>query len=144
MSENIFMLVYTSTATEVISEEIIGDILKSSRKLNQENLVTGFLVVRSGYFLQLLEGPEDKVRECYKRIQKDPRHRSLIVQGEAQAESRLMPEWNMGLVDLEGSGSSAECLLEIFRIGHGGKSYGNAKELQLMLKMFSKGAKLID
>ncbi len=62
------MIVYTSKAKAPIDSAMIDDILKVARVSNARDGLTGFLIARDGYFLQLLEGNEDMVRNCYARI----------------------------------------------------------------------------
>ena len=44
-----------------------------ARRHNTKNDVTGALVCRQDVFIQLLEGPPEKVEETYARISKDDR-----------------------------------------------------------------------
>ena len=56
------------------SLEILSAILIASRANNRKHDITGALICRSDIFLQLLEGPEQKVKNTYETIQKDDRH----------------------------------------------------------------------
>ncbi len=60
----IFMHAYTSQFARPLGDDDIKKILPISHKNNLRDEITGFLTVRDGYFLQVLEGPEAKVRDC--------------------------------------------------------------------------------
>ena len=53
------------------SLEILSAILIASRANNRKYDITGALICRSDIFLQLLEGPEQQVKNTYEAIQKD-------------------------------------------------------------------------
>jgi hypothetical protein len=58
--------------------------------------VTGVLVAHDGWFVQVLEGPEDGVRSAYREIERDPRHAAVAVLAEEAAETRLFGRWSLG------------------------------------------------
>lgn len=139
----IFMHAYTSQFSRPMSDEDIKKILEVSQKNNLRDGITGFLTVRAGYFLQLLEGDEAKVKDCYERISLDPRHKLLTVQGEAFSEERMMPTWSMGLVKADEKLKSSQAILELFELGRAGKPFSNNTSLISMLKIFSKEAQVL-
>ena len=61
------------------SLEILSAILIASRANNRKQDITGALICRSDIFLQLLEGPEQKVKKTYEAIQKDDRHINVFI-----------------------------------------------------------------
>ncbi len=136
----ILALVYTSRTQKPIEASLLNDILGVSRERNLRDQITGFLAVRQGYFLQLLEGPEGEVRACYERILADRRHSQITLQGEAGADTRLMPNWSMGLVDPADAASSSSDLINLFELGRAGQKYASTESLMTMLRLFSKSA----
>lgn len=144
MKQPIFMLVYTSKSREPLNDEMILSILDKSRERNKEDNITGFLTARADYFLQLIEGPEDKVRQCYERICKDGRHSQITYQGEAFTDTRLTPNWSMGWVKTNASSDSTEELLHFFETGRAGNIFKDPNTLLTMMKMFSRKAILVD
>ncbi len=92
----IHQLIYVSTAIRIFSNAEIGEILESSRRYNSKVGITGMLLSHRGSFLQMLEGQEHVVSECYARIEKDPRHKSPIVLVRKQTPQRVFPLWSMG------------------------------------------------
>ncbi|MBL8132415.1 MAG: BLUF domain-containing protein [Anaerolineae bacterium] len=98
-----FSLVYVSFAAHDLSDEELKDILKVARETNQQLGITGMLLYRDGFFIQVLEGDEDKVKALFARIAADPRHRNVLTVHTGQVESRRFPDWTMGFNKLSDS-----------------------------------------
>lgn len=96
----LFTLVYVSSATELFSTEDLVALLETSRRNNARDGVTGMLLYKSGNFMQVLEGEEEKVREIHERIRRDPRHRGLITLLEQRCDIRQFGAWSMGFRNL--------------------------------------------
>ena len=77
------------------SLEILSAILISSRANNRKRDITGALICRSDIFLQLLEGPEQQVKNTYEAIRKDDRHINVYHLLNQFSEKRLFPAWAM-------------------------------------------------
>ena len=77
------------------SLEILSAILVASRANNRKNDITGALICRSDIFLQLLEGPEDKILLTYDRILNDDRHLNIELLVQEPCDDRLFPTWSM-------------------------------------------------
>jgi hypothetical protein len=76
---------------------MLQGILMDARRCNLRDGVTGALVCRDDLFLQMLEGPPEKVEATYGRIVRDDRHievRPLTRQMIAE-DARLFPAWAM-------------------------------------------------
>jgi len=52
-------------------------------------------VCRQDIYLQLLEGPTDKVQAAYGRISRDDRHANLTVLSSAPVDARMFGDWDM-------------------------------------------------
>jgi len=89
-------LVYTSTATSTFDDADLAVLLMNSRANNRRLGLTGFLLYKDGRFLQVLEGPDDVVRDRLRIIEADPRHGDLTVLMEDEVPERQFPEWSMG------------------------------------------------
>ncbi len=139
----IFHLLYTSQSRDTVTAELLQSILEVARRRNAVDDMSGFLVERQGYFLQLLEGREDLVRGCFQRIRKDVRHHNIVIQGEAFTEERLMPGWTMAQVEWNPKLASAEELLEIFEMGRDGKVYTKALSILVAIRQFARSAQPI-
>jgi Sensors of blue-light using FAD len=93
-----FHLIYTSRARQPFSEADLKKLLLRARSNNVGIDVTGMLVYHDGAFLQALEGDEPRVRDLFKRIEKDARHAGVAIlknQG-SPGEPRIFGEWSMG------------------------------------------------
>ena len=92
-------IIYTSVASKSMKEDVLTDILEKSRVRNQQDAITGILFYRNGTFIQLLEGPSDKVEETYNRIKKDKRHFKIRLVNCVTKEPRIFPAWSMAFGD---------------------------------------------
>ncbi|MCM3695632.1 BLUF domain-containing protein [Microbacterium oleivorans] len=95
-SPTVFSVVYSSTATAPLDDAALRELLEQSRSSNAERDVTGMLLYRAGRFIQVLEGPEEAVRDTMGKIERDPRHDHLRVLIDEFIEERNFAEWTMG------------------------------------------------
>ncbi len=70
-------------------------ILRAARSNNARDDVTGALICRADLYLQLLEGPRDKVLATFARIASDDRHVDVRVLLRVAATGRLFAGWAM-------------------------------------------------
>jgi hypothetical protein len=70
-------VIYVSVADPMIGEQDIAELLVQARRNNQRDALTGALIFNGHNFMQLLEGPADKVDACLAVIRADPRHRAM-------------------------------------------------------------------
>lgn len=101
MSEKIYQLVYTSKASRSMDLESVKMISDKAEEANKRNGVTGILIYRDGFFLQLLEGDKYNVHYTFKKINDDNRHTSVKVLIDKEVNSRLFPRWNMVFRNLD-------------------------------------------
>lgn len=85
-------LVYISSARNAPDVEAI---LAVSRRNNARDSITGLLYSDAVRFLQVLEGPEDKVEAAFARIQQDPRHRAIVALSRRYVDTREFGMWQM-------------------------------------------------
>lgn len=78
-----------------MAEPEILSILEHARANNARHGLTGALLYFEGRFIQILEGPDDEVRERFDAICADPRHRNIQVSEDVIAR-RQFPDWTMG------------------------------------------------
>ena len=91
----LYHLTYRSTAIPEITIEQIEDILKTARNFNSKNDVTGCLVFSKGYFIQLLEGSKDTIKDLMDHIDMDKRHTNIDILSEGEAEKKFFETWDM-------------------------------------------------
>jgi hypothetical protein len=77
------------------SGDMLDDILMAARRNNRRDGLTGALVCRADLFLQLLEGPREKVTATFGRILRDDRHMEVGLIWVGDAPARLFPDWDM-------------------------------------------------
>ena len=76
-------------------QPMLNGILADARTYNPQNHITGALICREDIFLQLLEGPEDKILLTYNRILNDDRHLDIELLVQEPCDDRLFPTWSM-------------------------------------------------
>jgi hypothetical protein len=72
-----------------------ADILEQARRNNARDDVTGALAFGKGKFIQILEGPSDKLDDLLQRLDGDPRHENLRILVRREAGARDFAGWNM-------------------------------------------------
>ena len=89
-AEPIFHIAYISQANEELGYNDIEDILTSARINNPAQKITGVLIHSDGFFVQLLEGPSERVvKQALSKIIADERHSNLRVIGEWYSSARF-------------------------------------------------------
>lgn len=139
----ILHVVYYSKAASKNDLSMLHDILAVARRRNREESLTGFLVFRDGYFLQLLEGPEAEVRRCLDRIKMDRRHSAMTTLADFISEERIMPEWDMGLVEPTKFAPDVAGLLDLFEMGRRGEPYQTKSSVLAVLRLFAAEARAL-
>ncbi len=110
-----FHLVYVSEAEDQLAYTDIEDILKSSKANNKLDSITGLLIHRDGFFIQLLESDsKEKVKQTLARIITDDRHCKLRVIGEWTSKNRLFHDWKMGFFDSDINDSEFPFIQKLF------------------------------
>ncbi len=91
-------LLYASRTVDSGTESI-NAILAASRQFNPINGITGILCYGGGIFLQAIEGGRQAVSDLYGHIQKDPRHKDVVLLHYEEITERRFGGWTMGQVD---------------------------------------------
>lgn len=95
----LYQLVYCNRATPGVDDDAVHRIIRSARRRNPEQGITGLLVFGSGIFFQWLEGPRDNITALMARLQADPRHVDIVtLDTTEEVRERLFPDWDMELV----------------------------------------------
>jgi hypothetical protein len=92
-------LLYASRAVDT-RPEAIESILHQSREHNPCCGITGVLCYGGGIFLQALEGGRMIVSELYGHIQRDPRHKDVVLLHYQEIAERRFAGWTMGEVNV--------------------------------------------
>jgi len=99
----IFRLTYLSSPVKPFTDADFDDIESKSVEANNARDVTGLLIVNGDRILQILEGPENAVRELYTKIEADGRHIVTKMVSAVVDEVRLLLSWNMVVRKLTGT-----------------------------------------
>ena len=102
MPDELFRVLYVSRnriagPLDRLTSEIAG-ILATSRINNARAGITGALIVNSGFFAQVLEGPREAVEQVFEAIQQDRRHSDVQVLLATPITVRAFPNWAMAYV----------------------------------------------
>ncbi len=92
-------LLYASRAIDS-NPEAIEAILSQSRNYNPTCGITGILCYGGGIFLQAIEGGRMAVSELYGHIQKDSRHKDVVLLHYEEITERRFGGWTMGQVNM--------------------------------------------
>jgi hypothetical protein len=92
-------LLYASRALDP-TKNAIDDILNQSRQYNPGSGITGILCYGGGIFLQAIEGGRMAVSELYGHIQKDTRHKDVVLLHYEEISERRFGGWTMGQVNM--------------------------------------------
>ncbi len=96
-----FHIIYVSTAVEPMSKRDLMELLHTSRVNNKSNRVTGMLLYKNDFFIQVIEGDETRVTELMATIKNDTRHKNIDILREEYIQSREFPDWTMGFQNLD-------------------------------------------
>lgn len=92
-------LLYASRAANEFDADALSEILKQSKRNNQEHGVTGLLCYSGNLFMQVLEGGRGAVNRIYNRIASDPRHSDVELLSYEEIDERRFAGWSMGQVE---------------------------------------------
>lgn len=95
-------LIYTSEARRGLSSEDVFRIVEQSGRNNPSGDITGFLLLRDGRFLQLIEGPLMALEMLMAQLAQDDRHHRVQVLSRKPIAQRSFPRWRMRQVGVEG------------------------------------------
>jgi len=96
MSLSLERLIYESTATgKTGSVGNLVTILAESQRNNDRDQLTGVLAAHRERFIQVIEGPAQNLDALLRRLEKDPRHRAIVVLGREPIAARLFGCWTM-------------------------------------------------
>jgi len=90
-----FRLLYISSASRNLSNDDLHEILDKAQQNNAKLDVTGMLVYMDGNFVQFLEGSKENVMALYNKIQRDDRHRDVLIIDQANVSGRFFESWSM-------------------------------------------------
>lgn len=93
-------LLYVSRVAAPHDHEATESILSQSRQHNPALGITGILCYGGGIFLQAIEGGRNAVSELYGYIQRDKRHKDVVLLHYEEISERRFGGWTMGQVNI--------------------------------------------
>ncbi|MEG8046966.1 BLUF domain-containing protein [Sphingomonas aerolata] len=100
-------LLYISTSRSRVTQPVIDEILRVSRRNNAAAGVTGLLIAGGNRFLQVLEGDDLAVSRTFDRIQRDDRHFAMVQLAKQTITERSFGSWAMGFASGAAPGGGA-------------------------------------
>ena len=94
-------LIYASRLVNPGSSDLTESILAQSRSHNPAMGITGILCYGGGIFLQALEGGRTQISDLYGHIQRDTRHKDVVLLHYEEISERRFAGWTMGQVNVE-------------------------------------------
>ena len=94
-------LLYASRLVNPGSSDLTESILAQSRSHNPAMGITGILCYGGGIFLQALEGGRTQISDLYGHIQRDSRHKDVVLLHYEEISERRFAGWTMGQVNVE-------------------------------------------
>ena len=129
MEEALSCFLYRSYIAPDQDISCVADIVKTSRRFNKEQHITGILVFDGERFCQYIEGPRAPLQALIQRLEKDPRHVQFTPKHEALLQgARMFASWSMAYVLVDDTAS-----LEEMEPLNGLLALGKLKELIPML-----------
>ena len=96
-----YYLIYVSQATRSFTTEELKDLARTCYQNNINRDISGMLVYLENKFLQVLEGPKEKVQGLFSSISQDPRHKKVSVLIEGEIRQRNFSKWSMGFKSVD-------------------------------------------
>jgi Sensors of blue-light using FAD len=91
---SLMQLIYVSTPFG-FDDPTLNQILSVAKRNNLRDGITGCLICRADFYLQMLEGPRAQVTAAFHRILRDERHLDVVLIGSGDVSARMFADWSM-------------------------------------------------
>ena len=91
---------YISDFAKGLNPSAIKELVENVDINNNQEQITGLLILKNKHFFQILEGETKKVDTLFKKIQKDPRHRRIIKLLDTDIEGKIFNDYNSGKFEI--------------------------------------------
>ncbi len=98
------------------------DLFDSLVKFNLENNITGVLLFNEGFFLQVLEGKKEILQNLIQIIQRDSRHKEMLIILDKPINNRIFKDYSTGFSIIDNT-ESIKDLNSYLSLNHSGKEY---------------------
>jgi hypothetical protein len=96
MAEDLEQLIYVSSASRLMTDAELIDLLNVARDKNARLDVSGMLVYCDGTFIQVLEGKSQTLKDLFWTIEHDSRHKCCFILLRQKITQRAFEAWAMG------------------------------------------------
>ena len=96
MAEDLYHILYLSSARRQFEPQELVGLLAAARRNNERDKITGLLLYLDGNFIQHIEGEQDAVEACFRRIESNPLHKVVTVLSRGPLKNRQFQNWSMG------------------------------------------------
>ena len=87
-----FAISYVSTANRDLNQEEVAELLELTEIRNNKEAVNGLLIYSGGNFFEVIVGEEAKIKNLFKNIKLDPRHRNIMMVFEKEIDKPLFED----------------------------------------------------
>jgi len=87
-----FAISYVSTANRSLNQDEVAELLDQTEIRNNNEGVNGLLIYSDGNFFEVIEGEKSKIRDLFKMIKEDPRHRNIMMVFEKKIDKPLFDD----------------------------------------------------
>lgn len=87
-----FAISYVSTANRDLDQEEVAELLELTEIRNNKEAVNGLLIYSGGNFFEVIVGEETKIKDLFKNIKVDPRHRNIMMVFEKEIDKPLFED----------------------------------------------------
>jgi hypothetical protein len=101
MNGQLMQIAYTSNSAREFSEARLAEMLSDFRRNNERDNITGLLIYYRQSFLQVFEGPKERVEQLWRHIRNDERHVLVTRIYHRAIDCRVFGEWSMAFENLD-------------------------------------------
>lgn len=91
-------LIYVSRVAPHVTFDEVQKILTIAVAKNREFNITGMMLYSHDYFLQCIEGDEERILQLLANLKKDRRHYDIKVYDIRDVDERSFEDWNSGFL----------------------------------------------
>jgi hypothetical protein len=85
---------YLSKQTEALKNSELEELFKYILAMNPTLNITGALLHNNNFFLQVLEGDKETIKELFGKIRKDKRHENILMILDQKIENRIFENYD--------------------------------------------------
>ncbi len=93
-------LLYTSSVIQGFTSDMLDAIEQKSVHNNLQDAITGVLFYDGKSFMQIIEGPEQKIDRLYDKILMDDRHNQITLLHTSYIDKRSFTDWSLRLIQV--------------------------------------------